>query len=132
MWRFRAGAMGIARLSRHWSPLPNAVISRGISWNGQVVAARRPVFVGMGAAIVPLPPGAFLQATRQGAAALVEAVLEATDGAKSVVDLFSGVGTFALPMARLAQVHAVDSDPELLAALGRRLARWHGFAQGDD
>ena len=98
-----------------------AIAERGdfarISWNGQVVAARRPVFVGMGAAIVPLPPGAFLQATRQGAAALVEAVLEATNGAKSVVDLFSGVGTFALPMARFAQVHAVDSDLELLAAL---------------
>ncbi|MBA3668372.1 MAG: class I SAM-dependent RNA methyltransferase [Sphingomonas sp.] len=45
---------------------------------------------------VAFPPGAFLQATADGEAALVAAVREAVDGAGRIADLFSGLGTFAL------------------------------------
>jgi 23S rRNA (uracil1939-C5)-methyltransferase len=34
-----------------------------------------------------------------------------------VADLFSGVGTFALPLAKKAKVHAVEQDKAALAAL---------------
>jgi 23S rRNA (uracil1939-C5)-methyltransferase len=34
-------------------------------WNGEVVAERRPPVLRFGAATVPLPPGAFLQATQR-------------------------------------------------------------------
>jgi 23S rRNA (uracil1939-C5)-methyltransferase len=44
------------------------------SWDGETVALRRPPFQAMGAARVVPPPGAFLQATPQGEAALVAAV----------------------------------------------------------
>ena len=56
----------------------------------------RPVTVTLGGTTVAFPPGAFLQATEDGEAALVECVRETCAGAVQVADLFAGLGTFAL------------------------------------
>lgn len=90
-----------------------------LTWNGETVAERRPPRVRSGAAEVPLPPGAFLQATREGEAALLSAVRDAVGDATRVVDLFAGCGTFALPLAGSAEVHAVEGEAALLSALDR-------------
>jgi len=66
---------------------------------------------------VALPPNPFLQSTCEGEAALQDCVLKIAGKAKSVADLFSGVGTFALPLARKAKVHAVEQDKPALKAL---------------
>jgi 23S rRNA (uracil1939-C5)-methyltransferase len=66
---------------------------------------------------LPLPAGAFLQATEQGEKALTGFVLEHASGVKRAADLFCGVGTFALPLARLAPVLAVDVDRPSIEAL---------------
>ncbi|MDR1828109.1 MAG: RNA methyltransferase [Methylobacteriaceae bacterium] len=97
----RGRALGLARLSNH----------------GEVVVEYRPPVVDMGGTAVVPPPGAFLQATAAGEAALAELVLEATRGARRVADLFSGCGPFALRLAREADVHAVDSGDAMLRAL---------------
>jgi 23S rRNA (uracil1939-C5)-methyltransferase len=80
----------------------------------------------MGKASVLPPSGAFLQATEAGEAALVAAMQEAVAGAKRVADLFAGCGTFALPLAAQAEVHAVEGEAEMLKALD---AGWR-FATG--
>jgi 23S rRNA (uracil1939-C5)-methyltransferase len=90
-----------------------------LAWNGEVVAERRPPLLRLGPARVPLPPGAFLQATREGEAALLAAVTEAVGEARHVVDLFAGCGTFALPLSAAADVHAVEGEAALLSALDR-------------
>ncbi|GAB1378055.1 class I SAM-dependent RNA methyltransferase [Pararhodobacter aggregans] len=86
-------------------------------WNGEVLLQEAPPSLLMGRARVSPPPGAFLQATPQGEAALKAAVIEALGGAKQVVDLFAGCGTFALPLAETAEVHAVEGAAPMLAAL---------------
>lgn len=88
-----------------------------LTWDTEVVALRAQPLVAMGRARVPLPPGAFLQATPQGEAALLAAVRAGIGLARRVVDLFAGCGTFALPLAETADVHAVEGDAALTAAL---------------
>ncbi len=74
---------------------------------------------------VPLPHGAFLQATAAGEAALVEGVVETVGSAARVADLFAGLGTFALPLSRRGAVRAVEAARDPLAAL-RSAARRAG------
>ena len=91
----------LARLTRH----------------GETVAQRAAPTVTMGPARVVLPPGAFLQATAAGEAALAMLVVEHCGAAKSVADLFAGVGPFALRLAERAKVMAADQDQDAVAAL---------------
>ncbi|MFM2371258.1 MAG: hypothetical protein RIS85_980 [Pseudomonadota bacterium] len=58
-----------------------------------------PVTATLGGTPVALPPGGFLQATRDGEAVLVGAAREWLAGAVTVADLFSGLGTFAFALA---------------------------------
>ena len=77
--------------------------------------------VTLGGVAVPLPPGAFLQATREGEAALVAAVREAVGEPRVSADLFAGIGTFAfaLPGRVYAAEGARDSILSLKAGAGR-------------
>ncbi len=90
-----------------------------LSNHGAIVALQRPPLVAMGRAMVALPPGAFLQATAAGEAALAAEVAVRLAGASRIADLFAGVGTFSLRLAEFATVHAVDSDAAALAALAK-------------
>jgi 23S rRNA (uracil1939-C5)-methyltransferase len=69
----------------------------------------QPVTVTLGGTPVPLPPGAFLQATADGEAALVGAAHEWLADAPTIADLFSGLGTFAFALAGPAKVLAVEA-----------------------
>jgi 23S rRNA (uracil1939-C5)-methyltransferase len=92
-----------------------------------------PVTVTLGGVPVPLPPGNFLQATREGEAALVAAMREALGSARAVADLFAGLGTFtfALPQAR---VYAAEAARDSLLSLkaGAGLAQRAVFADHRD
>ncbi|MBP0483285.1 TRAM domain-containing protein [Sagittula salina] len=89
-----------------------------LSWDEEVLTFR-PAMVTFGSAQVVPPPGAFLQATKEGEAALLSCVTEALTGARHVADLFAGCGTFSLPIAEQARVHAVEGDGAMLRALDK-------------
>ncbi len=82
-----------------------------------------PVSVSLAGVSVPFPPGAFLQATADGEAALVAAAREWLAGSATIADLFSGLGTFAFALAGSTKVLAVEAarDAHLAckAAAGR-------------
>lgn len=88
-----------------------------LSNHGDIVVTRREPVLGMGEARVVPPPGAFLQATRAGEAAIAAEVGSALAGAGRIADLFAGLGTFALRLAGQSGVLAVDCDAAALAAL---------------
>lgn len=88
-----------------------------LSWNGEVIATETPPVQMFGIAAVVPPAGAFLQATREGEEALLNAVREIVGGTQSVIDLFAGCGTFALPLAQSADVHAVEGHAAMTDAL---------------
>ncbi len=90
-----------------------------LTWDDEPVAQSAEPMVAFGRTRVPLPPGAFLQATAEGEAALRAAVEAALGPQKRVADLFCGLGTFALPLAAGAEVHAVEGEAAMIAALGR-------------
>ncbi len=75
----------------------------------------QPVTITLGGVPVALPPGAFLQATAEGEAALVTAAREAIGPARLIADLFSGLGTFALALP--GKVYAAEGARDAVLAL---------------
>jgi 23S rRNA (uracil1939-C5)-methyltransferase len=102
--------------------LPRLASDHGIcriTWNDEPVATLAPPVLRVSGIPVEPPPGAFLQATAHGETVLAAQVAGIVSGANRVADLFSGCGTFSLPLARRAVVHAVEGDERLLTALDR-------------
>lgn len=98
-----------------------------LTWDGEVIATQSPPWQVFGAAKVTPPPGAFLQATREGEAAMVKTVAEIVGDADKVVDLFAGCGTFSLPLADNAEVHAIEGVADMMQALDQGWRRAQGL-----
>ncbi len=98
-----------------------------LTWDDEVIAMRQPPVQRFGAAEVVLPPGAFLQATKDGEQALLKAVLEILQGAKRVADLFAGSGTFSLRISEHAEVHAVEGEAAMTRALDQGWRKTQGL-----
>ena len=90
-----------------------------LSIDGELIVERAKPLLRMGLARVEPPPGAFLQPTAEGEEALAALALDAVGTSARVIDLFSGIGTFALRAAERAEVLAVESDGAMLEALKR-------------
>ena len=98
-----------------------------VTRHDELVAQRRPPTLRIGRAVVTLPPAAFLQATAEGEAVLARLVRAACADVTKIVDLFAGVGPFALRLAERARVVAVDDDEAALFALKRAAASTAGL-----
>ncbi len=108
-----AAALDLARLSNH----------------GEVLVEARAPVLRMGRVVLAMPPGAFLQATAEGETALANRVVAGVGEARTIADLFCGVGTFALRLAESASVMAIDSEPHAVSALARAAAGTAGLRQ---
>jgi 23S rRNA (uracil1939-C5)-methyltransferase len=106
-----AAAQGLPRIA--CAPLKGQV--------SENVAQLGPVSIALGGVPVAPAPGAFLQATPQGEAAIVAAVLaglppKLTAKAR-IADLYAGLGTLSFPLSVHARVAAFESAPDAVAGL---------------
>jgi 23S rRNA (uracil1939-C5)-methyltransferase len=88
-----------------------------VAIEGEIIVEPRKPTLDIGGVSVILPPGSFTQATVRAEDAMAALVSGHLGKSKRVVDLFSGIGTFALRLARKSAVHAVEFDAPALAAL---------------
>jgi len=82
-----------------------------------------PPTVTFGTVTLTPPPGAFLQASAAGEAAIVAATLAALPARiqprTPIVELYAGIGTLTFPLASRARVHAFEGDEAAATTLRR-------------
>jgi 23S rRNA (uracil1939-C5)-methyltransferase len=87
----------------------------------ETAAQSGPVRLMLGEVEVAPPPGAFLQASRAGEAAIIAAVMAGLPAKLPVrprlLDLYAGIGTLSFPLAARGRVTAVEGSAEAVAAL---------------
>jgi len=88
-----------------------------LTWNDEVLCLYNLPIIQFDTTKVNPPPGAFLQATTHGEQVLIKSVTEALAGAKKVIDLFSGCGTFSFPAAKNAEVVSFDNIEAMINSL---------------
>jgi 23S rRNA (uracil1939-C5)-methyltransferase len=76
-----------------------------------------PVTISFDGVAVAYPAYGFLQATHDGEDALSDAVTACVDGANTIADLFTGLGTFALGLSKTRKVYAAEADRDVIGAL---------------
>lgn len=108
-------------------PLANALGLARLAVDREMILLRQQPSIFMGRAEVALPIGSFLQATAAAEQVLADHVVAAVGKAKSVADLFCGVGPFALRLAETAPVYAADSDKPAILALDKAARHTRGL-----
>lgn len=99
--------------------IPRIAWARG-DGPAEIAAQTGPVRLDLSGIALAPPPGAFLQASREGEAAIVAAVLAglpAKPARPRLLDLYAGLGTLSLPLAARARVTAVEGEAAAVAAL---------------
>lgn len=95
---------------------------------GDPVVIRAEPTISIAGIDVEAPPSIFLQAVPEAERLMIEFALDALPRkAKRVIDLFSGLGTFTLPLARRVAVTAFDSDRRAISALEHAVRRATGL-----
>ncbi len=97
---------------------PRISIATGVEAAEPVVILAPPVVSFSGEPVEP-PPGAFLQASAEGEAAILAAVVAGLPklvAKSSIVELFAGSGTLSFALAQYARVEAYEGDAAAVAA----------------
>lgn len=108
-----AARHGLARVSWRYAS-PESV--------PETVLAREPCRIALAGTDVDFPPGGFLQPSAWGEATLQRLVVEGMGAGGRIADLFAGIGTFSLALARALgrgrwSLAAFERDPALADAL---------------
>ena len=94
-----------------------------LSLNGEIlIEVQKPVLLMDNVTVIP-PPGAFVQAVEAAEHTMAELVAQHLSSCRSVADLYCGIGTFALRLARSSTVLAVEENSDAVVALDRA---WRG------
>jgi len=98
-----------------------------VSISKDIISERRSPMLKYGNAHVYPPPNSFLQATSKGEKILGDFVLYYSSGAKKVVDLFCGIGSFTLRLAITSFVLAIDVNQDHIKALSKAIRHSQGL-----
>jgi len=98
-----------------------------VTVDGEEIVTRARPMLEIAGVRVALPPGTFVQASSEAEAAMRDLVVAGARKARNVADLFCGLGTFALALARRAKVLAADSDEAALAVLAEARRNTQGI-----
>ncbi|MGB7431363.1 MAG: class I SAM-dependent RNA methyltransferase [Ahrensia sp.] len=90
-----------------------------LSFNGEIIIASAQPIIRFDAIACTPPPGGFTQAVKSIEDAMAGLVTGHLGKSKMVVDLFSGSGTFTLPLARKCAVHAIEGEAAAVQSLER-------------
>lgn len=95
--------------------------------HGEILLEREAPTLRIGKALVVMPPGGFLQATELAEQIMTTQAMTALEGASRIIDLFCGIGPFALRLAETTPVTASDLDAPAIAALTRAIHHAKGL-----
>lgn len=112
-----AARLGRPELERLGTFASDADLARLTVDGTQLFLNRQPEIRADGLSLLPAP-GGFVQAAAPAEATLAAVVIDHVGDASPVADLFAGIGTFTLRLARRAEVTAVEGSAELLDAIG--------------
>ncbi|MBX5140785.1 class I SAM-dependent RNA methyltransferase [Rhizobium lentis] len=98
-----------------------------VTVNGEILVEPSKPLLDFGGVSVSPPSGGFAQATMPAEEAMAELALAHAGKAKRIADLFAGVGTFSLRLARIGRVHAVEAEAKALAALDQAARKTQGL-----
>jgi 23S rRNA (uracil1939-C5)-methyltransferase len=112
---------------QHLACLAEAARLTRLTLDGETISSLGRPTVSFGAAAIEVEPAMFLQAVPEAEQIMSALILDAVGRARTVVDLFSGAGTFTFPLAARARVLAVDGDRKAIAALKRAAGQTSGL-----
>ncbi len=98
-----------------------------LSWDGEQIFLAKPPVQRLGRIQIVPPEKFFMQATKEAEIIMVRDVCESLSNTKNVVDLFSGFGTFTLPLSQKKKMLAFEQSPEMLKALDLAWRRTSGL-----
>jgi 23S rRNA (uracil1939-C5)-methyltransferase len=111
-----AGRMGRAELEDLGGLAGDADIARITIDGAQIFLNRRPEIRAGDLMLFPVP-GGFVQAVADAETAIATAMVDHVGETGPIADLFAGIGTFALRLARRAPVTAVEGSADLVSAI---------------
>jgi len=88
-----------------------------LSWDGELIASIKPPVQIMGNVKIIPPERFFMQATKDSEMVMVQDICESLEDETIVADLFSGCGTFTLPLSQTKKVMAFENSFQMLKAL---------------
>ncbi|WP_417319329.1 class I SAM-dependent RNA methyltransferase [Emcibacter sp.] len=89
--------------------------------SAEMLTERKQPWVTFGGRKIFIPPGTFLQATKEGETALTSRMLPHLKEGGKLVDIFAGVGTFSVPALEKMAVHALEGNGEMVDALQKSI-----------
>ena len=88
-----------------------------LSWDGELIVSMEPPAQMLGEIKIIPPVYFFMQATKEAEIAMIKDVCKALENEKVVADLFSGFGTFSLPLSKTKRVLAYEHSSDMLSSL---------------